>query len=107
MIWALCVVFASLFGFALGLFFGAGNYGGLKGAIIPGVIAGVVASIPAIREQQWTFVALASSFALAGSIICVWVPHTSGLKRFCREQELLALHLGSYKLGKLYSEPKK
>lgn len=101
MIWILLTILLSLFGLAVGIFIGAGNYSGFKGAIIPGIIAGVVASIPAIREQQWDFVWLTSVCALVGSIICVYIPDTNATKQFFREQESLCLHFGSYKLGRM------
>jgi len=87
------------FGFTAGTFLGSGNYQGLIGALIPGIVAGLFVSVPSLREQDWSSVGLLVSFAILGSAICAQLSDQNALKRVCREQTFLVVHLGSYKLG--------
>lgn len=94
------IILTAVFGFAAGLALGAGNYRGLKGAIIPGIITGLVFAIPSLREHHWLASAIITGGALAGSIACVFVGAENRFKRLVREQKMLVIRAGSYKLGK-------
>lgn len=98
------IVLMTVFGATAGFFLGAGNYGGFRGAIIPGIVAGLLVSVPMLREGNWRFAAGIVGCALVGSIVCTYVPGGNSLKRLCREQTGLVFHLGSYKLGRTDSQ---
>lgn len=93
------ILFVVVFAAGVGFFIGAGNYRGLKGAIVPGLFAGLLASVPAIREQQWYLIALTCVCALAGSIVCAFTTDRNWLKLAFRQQRFLYVRIGSYCLG--------
>jgi len=98
------VALLAIFGIGAGIFIGTGNYGGLLGAILPGLFGGLILAIPSIRERSWTAAAIIAGCVLLGSIISVFVPDSNGLKRFCREQSSLYIRVGPYHLGRSADE---
>lgn len=93
------MIFLVLFGIGVGLFLGAGNFGGFAGALIPGVVAGLLVSIPFLRERNWAMAAVIVISAVVGSAAMSQLSDGNALKRFFREQRSLVIRAGSYKLG--------
>ena len=94
------IAFIAMFGAAVGLGLGFGNYSGLKGALIPGLVAGLLISIPALRLHDYSTAVVLVACALFGSIAAVFIPAQNRLKRYCREQKNLFIRCGSYRLGR-------
>ena len=93
------LVLLAAFGFSSGFFLGSGNYHGLVGAILPGIVAGLIVSVPSLKESDWVSAALLVGCALIGAIVASQLSDHNRLTRLCREQKLLVVHIGDYKLG--------
>lgn len=93
------MVFLVVFGVGVGLFLGAGNFGGMVGALIPGAVAGLLVAIPFLRDRNWVMASVIVVSAVVGSVAMSQLSDSNSLKRFFREQKSLVIRAGSYKLG--------